>query len=188
MKQVLYDALTANPVIAAVKDETGLQKCLRKEDIAMIFILFGEVGNIEDIVDRIKQAGKIAIVHIDLIAGLGTREEAAGFIARYTRADGIISTRAEILRRAKQLDLSTIYRVFVIDSKAVSHISGQLDTFADIVEILPGLMPKVIRSMKATTKLPIIAGGLLEEKEDVLEALDAGAIAISTTNENVWNM
>jgi len=38
------------------------------------------------------------------------------------------------------------------------------------------------------TKVPIIAGGLISEKEDVVAALSAGAISVSTTNVNVWKM
>ena len=110
------------------------------------------------------------------------------FIAKYTRADGIISTRYDQIRRGKQLNLSTIYRIFVIDSKALSNLNRHIGDYADIVEILPGLMPKVIARMKKELGVPIIAGGLIADKEDVIQALDAGAIAISTTNEDVWNM
>ena len=35
---------------------------------------------------------------------------------------------------------------------------------------------------------PVIAGGLISDKEDVIEALDAGAISVSTTNQDVWFM
>ena len=49
-------------------------------------------------------------------------------------------------------------------------------------------MPKIITRMKKELGVPIIAGGLIADKEDVIQALDAGAIAISTTNKDVWNM
>ncbi len=188
MKQQLYDALAENPVIMAIKDEAGLAACLRVEDASVVFVLYGEAASIADIVDRLKAAGKQVMVHMDLIQGLSVREEAVDFIARYTAADGIISTRFEQIRRGRQLDLSTIYRIFVIDSKALSNVSRHVGDYADIVEILPGLMPKIITRMKKTLGVPIIAGGLIAEKEDVLQALDAGAVAISTTNTDVWNM
>ncbi len=37
------------------------------------------------------------------------------------------------------------------------------------------------------TKIPIITGGLIMDKEDVIQSLNAGAIAVSTSNKNVWN-
>ena len=34
----------------------------------------------------------------------------------------------------------------------------------------------------------VIAGGLISEKEDIINALNAGATAISTTNSALWYM
>lgn len=40
----------------------------------------------------------------------------------------------------------------------------------------------------AKSKTPIIAGGLISDKESVMAALSAGAIAVSSTNHGVWEM
>lgn len=188
MKQQLYDVLSDNPIIMAIKDEEGLKTCLNMHDETVVFVLYGEVATIADITAKLKETGKQVMVHMDLISGLSAREEAVDFIAKYTRADGIISTRYEQIKRGKQLNLSTIYRIFVIDSKALSNVNRHIGEYADIVEILPGLMPKIITRMKKALGVPIIAGGLIADKEDVIQALDAGAIAISTTNREVWEM
>lgn len=55
------------------------------------------------------------------------------------------------------------------------------------MEILPGLMPKIIRKIEKTIKIPIITGGLIEDKEDIINALAGGAIGISTTNSKLWD-
>lgn len=190
MNQKFYDAVAANPVIAAVKNESGLKKCLDMPEICLVFVLYGSIGTISALVEQLKQAGKTVIVHMDLVAGLGAKAEAADFIAQYTRADGIISTRIEQVRRAKELSLYTVYRIFAIDSKVLGHVTGNraIGEYADFVEILPGLMPKVIRRMCRELAVPVITGGLISEKEDVIAALDAGAAAISATNEDVWGM
>ncbi len=188
MKQEFYDAVVSNPIVAAIKDEAGLEKCLTLQDISVVFVLFGEISNIASIVKRIKEAGKTAVVHMDLVAGLSSRVEAVDFIASYTEADGIISTHGDQIKRAKELSLSTIYRIFLIDSKVLDKLNSRIKEYADIVEILPGLMPKMITLISERLNVPVIAGGLIMDKEDVLAALDAGAIAISSTNEEVWNM
>ena len=188
MKQQLYDALSENPIIMAIKDDEGFQASLKLDEARIVFVLYGEVATIADITGQLKAAGKMVMGHMDLIAGLSTREEAVDFIAKYTKADGVISTRFEQIKRGKQLGLSTIYRIFVIDSKALSNLNRHIADYADIVEILPGLMPKIISRMRKKMGVPIIAGGLIAEKEDVIQALNAGAVAISTTNEDVWNM
>ena len=61
-------------------------------------------------------------------------------------------------------------------------------TKPDAVEILPGIIPKVISKMYKTTNAPIITGGLIKDKEDVINNLNAGAIGISTSCEEVWYM
>ena len=47
-----------------------LEVCCSLEDIRVVFILFGDVCSIREIVKTIKDAGKIAMVHVDLISGL----------------------------------------------------------------------------------------------------------------------
>lgn len=49
-------------------------------------------------------------------------------------------------------------------------------------------MPKVIRKITASCRLPIIAGGLISDKEDIMLALQNGAAAVSSTNQDVWTM
>ena len=46
----------------------------------------------------------------------------------------------------------------------------------------------MIKRINKVSRVPIIAGGLIADKEDVMNALDAGALAISTTNEMVWGL
>lgn len=79
MKEMLdAEILIDSPVIAAIKDEQGLAECLKTE-CQVIFILFGNVCNIGEIVKRIKDSGKIAIVHMDLITGLSSKRNFCGF-------------------------------------------------------------------------------------------------------------
>lgn len=189
MDQKLYDMIEANPVIAAIKDMEGLRACCEVETVKVVFVLFGDICNIDTIVKRIKQAGKVVMVHIDLISGLNSKEVAVDYIKYHTEADGIISTRPVMLKRARELSMYTTLRVFVLDSMAFDNIEKQMNLVRpDMIEILPGLMPKVIRRVCRITKVPVIAGGLISEKEDVIAALSAGAISVSSTNHGVWEL
>ena len=125
MNQQFYDAMEESPVIAAVKDFEGLEKCCRIEEIRVVFILFGDVCNIDEIVRKVREKGKIAMVHIDLISGLGSKEIAVDFIKKHTEANGIISTKPLLVKRAKELGLYTILRFFIIDSMEFENISKQ---------------------------------------------------------------
>ena len=180
------DAILENPIIAAVNNETSLGRALESE-CRVLFFLCGKVYNIASLVAQAKDAQKICFVHMDLIDGLSGKDEAVDFISLTTRADGILSTKASQIKHAKQLHLLAIQRFFILDSISLLNISKQLSTTqADVVEVLPGIMPKVIRRIQSELSIPLIAGGLISDKEDVMHALQAGASAISSTNPSVW--
>ena len=182
----MIDLLETSPVIAAVKNESGLENCLKTE-CRVVFLLFGTICDVADLVDRVKAAGKIAIVHVDLIQGLSSKEVAVDFIHRNTRADGIISTKSPIVKHAKELGMICIQRTFVVDSMALSTLKKQIESFhPDAIEIMPGVMPRVIQKIRQETELPLIAGGLLSDKKDIMAAFEAGADAVSTTREELW--
>ena len=75
-----YNEIESNPIIAAVKDMDGLHKAVKIDSIRIIFILFGDVCNIAQIVDEIKENNKVAMVHIDLIVGLSAKDISVDFI------------------------------------------------------------------------------------------------------------
>ena len=121
MKKEFREALEDSPIITAIKDDEGLEKC-KTADSKVVFILYGDICNISDIVAEVKEAGKVALVHLDLIAGLSSKEIAVDFIHKYTKADGIITTKPLLVKRAKELNMYTVLRFFVIDSMAFSNI------------------------------------------------------------------
>ena len=188
MEQKFYDAVAASPVIAAVKNMEGLEQCLATDTIQVVFLLFGDICSIGGIVARVKQAGKLAMVHADLVTGLsGSKEIAVDFLHSATQTDGIISTRPMLLRRGRELGMLTVLRVFAIDSKAVSNLGRETEGgMPDVIEILPGTLCKVLRRLSRELPVPLIAGGRLSDKADVLAALGAGALCVSASDESLW--
>lgn len=174
-----------NRVVAAVKNEDDLVKILTSP-CQVVFVLYGNIVNIPNIVSRIKDSGKIVLVHVDLIDGLASRDVAVDYIAKNTCADGVISTRPNIIKCAKVYGLLTIQRFFVLDSIAFNNISNQISNAADAIEILPGVIPKIIKRLVKSVDKPIIAGGLISDKEDAVNALNAGAFAISSSKVINW--
>ena len=182
------EILADTPIIAAVKDMDGLDKCLQS-DIRVIFILFGDVCSLQDIVKKVKDAGKVAMVHMDLVSGFTGKEIVLDYIKNFTHADGIITTKVNLIKYAKQIGLYTVLRYFVVDSMALSNIEKQVDSIQpDVIEILPGIMPKIITKVNKISRVPVIAGGLIADKNDVMTALKNGAVAISATSPDIWFM
>lgn len=184
----IRELLDGCPVIAAVKDAESLERGIRS-DIPLVFVLFGDICSIEEIVEKLKEAGKTVFVHLDLIQGLSGREVAVDFLKARTKADGIISTKINVVNYAEQQGFYTVFRVFLVDTKAYETLVKQRKQIhMDVLEILPGVMPRVIKKLVQSFPIPVIASGLIMEKEDVIEGLKAGAMAISTTNIKVWEM
>ncbi len=189
MNRIFYEAVEENPIIAAVKNMEDLEICCSLEEIKVVFILFGDICSICEIVHKVKEAGKIAMVHVDLVNGLSSKEIVVDFIRKNTEADGIISTKASLVKRGKELQMFTVLRYFLLDSMAYENIKQQqYSVKPDFIEVLPGVMPKVIERVCKKSKTPIIAGGLISDKESLVAALNAGAMAVSSTNHEVWKM
>ncbi|MFZ5975662.1 MAG: glycerol-3-phosphate responsive antiterminator [Bacillota bacterium] len=184
----LVDILIENPVVAAVRDGSMLERAL-ESDARVVFMLFGSIGEMERQCSRLYDAGKIFFLHVDLIEGL--RPDAVGvrYIASKMKPAGIITTKGACVRMAHDAGLFAIQRVFLLDSSALrSGVQNIVSCRPDLVEILPGVSDRVLTIAQEQISLPMIAGGLIYNKEDVITALSAGVIAVSTSCESLWNM
>ena len=187
MTHTLIGAMERQAVVPALKDPGQLEQCLTSPG-TVVFVLCGDILNIEEILHRLHAAGKKAVVHADLVAGLASREIAVDFLQR-CGADGIISTRPHLVRRGRELGLLSVLRVFLLDSKAVSNLRREAeDAHPDAIEVLPGAMPQVIGWLSREVHFPLIAGGLLASKADILSALSAGARCVSTSDSELWSL
>jgi len=84
------------------------------------------------------------------------------------------------------MGLLTVQRFFALDSQGVSGISELASASApDFIEIMPGIADKII-SRFANDTVPVIAGGLIDTKTEVTNALSKGAIAVSTGKKDLW--
>ena len=80
----------------------------------------------------------------------------------------------------------TNQRFFAYDSHGVNGIEDVLaGTKPDIMEIMPGIMGKIIQRFSGGS-IPLIAGGLVETRQEVTAALKLGALAVSTGKEELW--
>ncbi|EJP6471002.1 glycerol-3-phosphate responsive antiterminator [Clostridium sp. FAM 1755] len=185
----LTEVFIENPVIAAIRDEKDLEKVL-ESNVKIVFVLFGNIINIRGICHKLKEKQKKIFVHVDMIDGL--KGDAAGieYLKECVELDGIISTKTSNIKHATQVGLYAIQRIFIIDSLSLkTGIKNILEHRPTAVEVMPGIASKIINKLEAKVKnIPIIAGGLIKEKKDVIESLSAGAVAISTTSRDLWDL
>ncbi|MBE5761615.1 MAG: glycerol-3-phosphate responsive antiterminator [Clostridiales bacterium] len=175
-------------VIAAVRDEEGvLEAC--SSPVSAAVLLGGDIMTMPGYVEKLRAHGKLSFVHIDLMEGIAKDSAGVRYIARQIRPDGLISTKAQLLHIGADEGLKTIMRMFLVDS--ASLIRGEKLARAaspDYIEVLPGLVPKAIIYLCSHLNIPVIAGGMITTGEDVKTAISAGAIAVSTSNKDLWNM
>ena len=101
--------------------------------------------------------------------------------------DGVLTTRTNIVKLAKEFDLITVQRFFMVDSHSVgTSVESIKISKPDIIEIMPGIITKKIREFSEKVDMPIIAGGIVETMEEVRAALEAGATVVSTGEAQLW--
>lgn len=188
MDNDIIELLELNPVIAAVRDESGVERAVQSK-VEVVFILSGNLLNIQSMVEMIKHGQKKVLIHIDLIEGLGKERAAIDFLQKYVQPDGYITTKVSLAKYAKQQGLFTILRLFIIDSHSlVTGIKSINETRLDAIEVMPGIASKLIKRLKEQVDIPVIAGGLIETKEDIIESLSTGVLAVSTSREGLWDI
>lgn len=176
-----------NPVIAAVRSPKQLEAALNSKT-NIIFLLGANIYNLDKMVTLVNQHNKSAFVHLDLLKGFAQDQYFIKYLAEEIRPEGIISTKNSMLQRAKQNGLSTIQRIFMLDSSALDvALNSVRKVQPDAVEILPGCAPKLITKIKDSIDVPIITGGFVDTLEDIQLNIKAGALSSSTSNTELWN-
>ncbi|SHE52893.1 glycerol-3-phosphate responsive antiterminator [Alkalibacter saccharofermentans] len=189
-KRKLWEILKTNPIIAAVKDEQGLSKALASDN-KIVFVLYADILNLDEIIERILKSGKIPFVHIDMVTGLATNPMSIKYILKnHGKNCGVITTKGNLVKEAVDVGITVIQRLFVIDSLSIENNVKSIKRMKpDAIEIMPGVIPKVIKKIQnEVPNTPIIAGGLIETEEEVIDILNHGGMAISTTRENLWKV
>lgn len=153
----------------------------------VIFLLEGELIQLQGIVDAVKRAGKKIYLHLDMVKGIKDDEASIRFLAKAVKIDGVISTRTSSLLHAKKYDLSAIQRGFLIDSHSIQTIiRTALQVQPDYLELLPSFSHPKITQIKQETGLDVIMGGFIETHEEMRAIFDAGAVAVSTSKVDLW--
>lgn len=173
-------------VLPAVRDMKDFEKSLESNH-EIIVLLETRLSQLKNLVTYVHRANKKVIIHFDLIQGLKTDEYGMEYILREIKPDGIISTRGNVIGLAKKQNIMAIQRLFLLDSLALEHNHTLIERAKpDCIEVLPGVIPNYIKRLSEITNVPIIAGGLITDKEEVDAALQAGAIAVSTSKTELW--
>lgn len=184
----IREILERNPVIPAVKDNLTFSTALKSNN-EIIFIIMSNIMDIKNICEKLKKSGKIVFIHIDMIDGLNSTNFGIDYIMKTVKPDGILTTKSNVVAHAFKNNIKVIQRFFILDSLSYEKCLQNIRENKTIaVEIMPGLMPKILKKISSQISQPLITGGLISEKDDIINALNSGALSVSTTNINLWNI
>jgi len=182
----IISSIEGNPIIAAIRKDEDIESAVRAE-VSSVFLLRADIFNVCDHVRRIKDGGKNVFIHLEFLEGLGRDNRTIDYIAEVIKPDGIITTRTNHVKYAEERGLFTIQRFFLVDSQSYETAIKSLQSIRpDMIEIMPAVMPDVINRFREKVNLPIIAGGLIDSKEDIIDILKAGALGVSTGKKELW--
>jgi glycerol uptake operon antiterminator len=175
------------PCGAAVKSEEQLQAALRAHS-GVVFILRGNGLEIAPVLRRVHAAGKLAAVHLDLVDGLASDIAGVRWLGR-CGADAIISSHGQAIRAIKAEGVAAIQRILCLSEVTVDLGLGAVSRAEpDIVEVLPGvILPQVADLVLPRLTVPLLAGGFVRGERDVQAILDAGALAVTTSEQALWS-
>ncbi|HBF39330.1 MAG TPA: glycerol-3-phosphate responsive antiterminator [Firmicutes bacterium] len=184
----ISDLLEDDPIIAAVRDETELELALQSS-VNVVFLLDATLGNLKSRIAQIRDHNKLVFVHLEMVSGLSKDVAALEFIKYEMNPAGIITTKPNLIKPAQNLGLLAIQRLFILDSLSVqTGLKMVQNHVPDFIEIMPGIIGKVVLEFKKNCHIPMIAGGLISTKKEIVEMLKCGVSAVSTSRTELWNL
>lgn len=171
-----------------LQDRRNLKEALESKS-EYIVISFGNFYDLKKYVEKFEKKGKKVFIKVSDIKGLKDDDDAAlTYLMDEVGAYGIISNKSRVISKAKKVGLVTIYTAFILDTQSIiTSIRNIKNIRPDIVELRPGIIPKVVKEMRRKIDTPIWASSLFTEEEEVEEVIGAGAESILTGWEYLWS-
>ena len=185
--QDFRDCFRKHPIIASIRNDADFKYALNSKVIAL-FILHGDIFNLPQIMLESKEHNKMIFLHMDLIRGIGRDRKGIIYLARKKLCNGIVTTKSNLIGIAKKEGLIVIQRLFLLDSASLK--TGELllkHNQPDAIEILPGIAaPYFVEHINKRIICPVIAGGLIYQKEEIKDLFKKGIFAVSTSRKELW--
>lgn len=181
--------LKKTPVIAGAKDVEGVAAAL-EAGVGIIFFLTGTVFDLARAATLVRSAPAMLFAHVDLLQGVGKDPAGIRWLAQELHIHGILSTRSNLIKAARDEGLHAIQRLFILDSEALrTGLKVVTGTGPDAVELLPALVvPSIQHRLPFDILPPVIAGGLVETEAEVRSILKTPAVSVSTSRAELWRI
>jgi glycerol uptake operon antiterminator len=173
-------------VLPAIRKIEDVEKMM-SSNYEYLVILDLHVSRLKPIFQMAKANHKKLIIHMDLIHGLKSDEYSTEFICQEFKPFGLISTKGSVILKARQKGVISVQRLFLLDTSSIEKSFALIErTKPDFIEVLPGIMPKIIKDIRNRTQREVFAGGFIDTIEEVEQAFAAGAITVTTSKKDLW--
>ncbi|MBN1851126.1 MAG: glycerol-3-phosphate responsive antiterminator [Pirellulales bacterium] len=176
------------PVIPVVWDPSSERDVISRASV--VLIQGGAIADLPRILhlfDRAPLNKTELLVHIDLVSGLENNEAGLELLAQMPRIRGIVTVHEQLVKPASRLNLLSVVRFFLQDTRAVSRaVAIASKSKADAIELLPAVAAVQTANAFRKCRLPRIAGGLCHTTDDIQKALDSGCQAVTSTRPALW--
>ena len=180
------ETIRDNPVIAAVQSQGALSAALGLR-MPTVFLLGTDIFSAKASVDLGLSANCNVFLHMDLIDGLPASAKALDYVQHRIAPSGVISTKSTLIKHAREQGVFCIQRFFMVDSASYDNaVKTARKIRPNMVELMPGIIPEVLRRFTAEVDIPVIAGGLVTDRRQIIGALSAGALGVSTGCRALW--
>lgn len=188
--KVLLERLEKHKMVAAIKEPKYIERAIEnKNNLSAVLLMTGTILTVKRYVDFIQSEGLPVILHVEKIGGLEMDGDGIDFVKKNVQPMAIVTTRNGIIKKAKSSGLFVIQRIFLIDTEVYHNLVRDADQIrSDIIEIMPCRAPDFLNKFTKVSRVPVITGGLLTLPEHAKEALNNGAVAVTTSNSKLWEI
>ncbi len=174
-------------IIPAISNHKNMKTFL-ESDLKYGILMNFQLAQLEDLVKVMKKNNKKVLIHSELIKGLSSDEYGAIYLIQTLNVDGIISSKPKVIEVCKKRSVIGIYRFFIKDSISLEQsldIGRRLNP--SFVEILPSTCYELIPYIKKKIACEVLMGGLIKNETQVERCFSHGAIALTTSDADLWN-
>lgn len=175
-------------MIASVSTIESFQYAVTCEHISCVMLKFGDIETIGELIASAHWHKKIVIAHLDAIKGVAKDQCGVKFLAKLG-VDCLNTTKPQLIGAIRGAGVIAIQVMFLVDGEALkAGIESINKNKPDAVIVMPMSIPGgIIREMSTKTKVALIAGGLLTQKEEIDEAAAKGFCSLVTSRRELWD-
>jgi glycerol uptake operon antiterminator len=180
-------ALSAAPCCPAVTTTEQFELALGAPAL-VVFILRANGLELGHLIDRVHERGKLAAIHLDLVAGLRSDRAAVGWLAR-SGADAVISSHGQLMAAIHNNSMTAVQRLLATHrTQLAAGLVSISRSEPDVVEFLPGVVLPQVRPLIPELTATMLAGGFVRSPQDVRAILAGGAVAVTTSRPELWGL